>query len=246
MTYVFMDLEAVPEKNQMISFGATYEDKTFYSLSKTDNLEDLTIQIEQLTKITQKDLEMAPSVNEVIENFINWLPSEYKILVYGNYDREIMRSNLVRSGNDKVRDILQNMIDVSKISTKVTFGTKKVMGLLKVAQTLNIADSQNHNALDDAILLKKVFVFYQKKSEQELIRSYFTGRYNDLKHQYNSGVNNTFSNVFKKNPECSMEEFSVQSRIIFYELSTLTDIIRIFKNDFTIKIRKLVEETFNV
>ena len=67
MTYVFMDLEAVPEKNQMISIGATYENKIFYSLSKTDNPEDLTIQIEELTKITEQTKEGNDKLNNAEE-----------------------------------------------------------------------------------------------------------------------------------------------------------------------------------
>ena len=243
MTYVFMDLEAVPEKNQMISIGAIYEDKTFYSLSKTDNPEDLTIQIEELTRITQKDLETAPSVEDVVENFLNWLPLEYKIFVFGNYDKAIMKSTLERSKNEKVRNIIGNMVDISKVLTKLTFGTKKVYSLLKIAQELKIAKFQNHNALDDANLLKMVFEFYQNKFPEELVELYLTSRFNNFKLQHNSGINTQYSKIFENFPECDVREFSLKSRIVYSELSSITDMLRILKNDNSIKGKLVVEKS---
>ena len=158
----FIDFEASFERHMIISVGCICEDgREFYSLVHTDD--PIGMRIENLTGITQEEIDQAPSQREVFEHFSDWcdtgaLPVFY---CYGSSDPEFCYNSLQEASSFKEASILSylclNLKDYSE-QAMTHFHATQTISLERLGKHYDDEmEDQNHNALDDAKLLKKVF-----------------------------------------------------------------------------------------
>ena len=170
----YIDFEASEAKHKIISIGCVREDgKEFYSLVKTDD--PITPFIEELTGITQDDIDWAPSGKEVFSNFYDWLSNDdqLEIMCYGSSDYDFTYNSMESATCLKESSILSylylNMIDVSE-EIKEHFYVNKTISLEKLGKHYNpTMEDQNHNALDDARLLKNVYENMKNSKKESYI-----------------------------------------------------------------------------
>lgn len=158
----YIDFEASESLKTIISIGAICEDgREFYSLVHTDD--PITPKIEEITLISQKDVDEAPSSKEVFERFYDWcdIPDDYpEFINYGSSDADFVYNNFLKAESLKEASILSflylNMYDCSE-DLKEFFYVNKTISLEKLGKYFDKdMGDQNHNALDDAKLLKMV------------------------------------------------------------------------------------------
>lgn len=164
----FIDFEASQFTQEIISIGCVCEtEQTFYSLVHTRH--KIGNFIQELTGITQAEINSAPTPDEVFLQFFKWLEEtnpigdKLQFICYGNLDtvfashtlKNIQSSYLAQAA---LSLIALHTVDYS-VSVKNYFGLNKHIALVKVAQYLQPDKEilQTHNALDDAIMLKQVY-----------------------------------------------------------------------------------------
>lgn len=166
---IFLDFEATNYGNHLISIGAIAEDgRSFYSVVNPGpkNRRKITPFITELTGITKEMCKEAPTYEEIFESFFDWCfalgDPNLHFFCYGDCDELY-----IKDANDKVTDnikaefitryILQNITDYSD-------NVKKHLELVCRAKLIKVASfyeqkelTQQHNALEDAKLLKFVY-----------------------------------------------------------------------------------------
>ena len=159
----YIDFEASETERKIISIGCVREDgEEFYSLVHTDD--PITERIEELTHISQKDIDDAPEATEVFERFYDWCATDDSLpeyICYGDGDYEFIDNTLSSAVTLKesaiLSNIYMNMYDCSE-DIKEFFYVNKTISLEKLGKHfMPDMDDQNHNALDDARLLKLVY-----------------------------------------------------------------------------------------
>lgn len=161
----FIDFEAAQFTNEIISVGCISENgDTFYSLVKPEG--KITKFIIDLTGITNEMLVDAALPDKVFSDLFDWCmeksPNEQNIFYcYGNTDVQFLKANIKRSTNFKAGAMLSyiksSLTDYAP-KVKVHYGLIKPINLGKIANYIRGNEiEQNHNALDDARLLKYVF-----------------------------------------------------------------------------------------
>ncbi len=160
---IYVDFEANAVTQEIISIGAVSEDgREFYSLvrphTKLDHM------IKELTGITQENADAAPSIEEVIADFSAWVNDEKpNFVVFGNSDRDFINGSLAFVEDVNIRQYLNfmwNRIDnVAKRVAKKFY--RDTIGLRSAYLTMRLAfdepATQDHNALNDAAMLKWVW-----------------------------------------------------------------------------------------
>ena len=164
----FIDFEASQYTQEIIAIGCVAETgETFYSLVHTNR--PVGKFVSSLTGLTQADIDSAPKPDVVFTAFAQWIQKTnttqrpIKFLCYGNADTVFALNTLKHialsfSAQSILSVIALNLIDYSE-TVKSAFGLSKHIALLKVAQYYS-GDSnmtQNHNALEDAKMLKYVY-----------------------------------------------------------------------------------------
>lgn len=156
----YLDLEATQFTNEIISIGCISENgDTFSSLVRPKH--KVTKFITALTGITKEMAASAPTPNEVFKAFEEWayFSSEDIFYVYGDSDKLFLKDT-ARRCDDKITVSIINHIknhlhdyskDVNSFFGTSTVGLKKVVSYIK-----NEEITQNHNALEDAEMLKEV------------------------------------------------------------------------------------------
>ena len=172
----YIDFEASEAEKKIISVGCICDDgREFYSLVNTDD--PITFRITQITGITQEDVDSAPSSETVFSDFYDWCYSEEEMsqfICYGDGDFDFVYSNIQSATGYKESLILSylyvNMYDCSQ-EMKDHFLVNKTISLEKLGQHYDESmGDQNHNALDDAKLLKMV---YEKMNSGETENNVF-------------------------------------------------------------------------
>lgn len=166
----YIDFEAAKYVEEIISVGVVREDgKTFYSLVKPKEGK-ITNALIELTGLTKEKLNDAPNSEEVFEKLYDWVFNKLEdnfpeFYTWGSCDVEYIRHTFKRTNSLKARSILGYMSgsirDFSrKICKKLKIDNIK---LTKFYSYLNKYDNlQNHNSLDDAIMLYNIAVETQK------------------------------------------------------------------------------------
>lgn len=180
----YIDFEASDAEQRIISVGCVREDgQTFYSLVSVDD--PITEYIEELTHISQEDIDNAPSQCEVFTNLFEFIYGDDnpEIMNYGDKDVDYVFNTLNYSSSFKEELILSylylNMIDISD-ELKAHFYVNKAISLAKLSlYYFPELEEQNHNALDDAILLKKVHEkMSTTKKEVNVFNEYLKPKFN--------------------------------------------------------------------
>ncbi len=159
----FIDFEASEREHKIISVGCIREDgKEFYSLVYTED--PITPRIEEITGISQEIFDESPDSVEVFESFADWLSDDTglpEFYCYGDSDPDFVYHNFLSASTMKEAQILSylymTLTDYS-LKAKEHFYTDKTISLEKLAKHYDDAfTEQNHNALDDAKILKTVY-----------------------------------------------------------------------------------------
>ena len=164
----FVDFEATQFSNGIIAVGCvSEEDDKFYTLVNTKH--KVTPFITNLTGITAAEVEMAPEPEIVFKALLDWVravsPNEEKnkphFYCYGNCDKEFVKKNFQECKDFQAAAMLAylyaDMQDYAE-QIKFLFGLCQHVSLKKVYDHYVKNDViQQHNALEDAEMLKIVF-----------------------------------------------------------------------------------------
>lgn len=164
----FLDFEATQYSQEIISFGAVSEKgDEFYTYVKTER--KLTDFITQLTGITSEMLEDAPSPAEAFERFFTFVhyttdpqDKDYEFYCYGNNDNNYIENTakLIDNFDTKVRALgLAALLKNAAVDVCIFFNVapSAMISLSKCYELYFNKDlEQEHNALNDAKMLKEV------------------------------------------------------------------------------------------
>ena len=198
MKFVFLDLEAIPETKEIVSVGACYDDKEFYFLVKPTDVNMLNEHVSKLTGLTKEDLSKAPELKDVLDSLFSWLPEEYRVYVYGKFDRPLLKKARENSKDERLDFFVSNTFDVAPDLTKLLVGDTFPNALKKLAQKTGYDKEQNHNALDDAKMLRYVFEYCQSMNDFDLTLTYFTNRFMFTKQNLEKGYKSKYKKEFEK------------------------------------------------
>ena len=181
----YLDFEAAQFSNRIISIGcATDNNVYFYSLVKPEGKKKVGKLVAAMTNIKDEDLIEAPSADEVFIDFWNWVVDLYcknpteepiRFYTYGSNDKDFLDTTIRHMKYPlailMARGIKDSIVDYSKIVTEKLGAT---VALCKVYKFLTKSEEeQNHNALDDARMLKYVADHigdYAAKDAEEISR----------------------------------------------------------------------------
>ena len=180
MKNIFIDFEASQYTQEIISIGAIADNgETFYSLvnakHKVGNF------VAALTGIKQEDIQTAPSPDKVFSEMFKWIEKvsqgdKTQFICYGNSDMTFAANTLKNLRNSMQAQaalslICCNIIDYAEY-VKSYFGLSQAVSLLKVAQYYSDEQLiQDHNSLNDAVLLK--FAYEKIQSGAPLVENPF-------------------------------------------------------------------------
>lgn len=160
----FIDFEATQFSGEIISMGCIDENgRQFYTLIRPGKMEEITGFITDLTGIDRNALEKAPSADEAFTIFLYWLNHDQtaKFYCYGDSDAYFLDRTLehlskfnAQLGLCIIRGALTDYAAVIKkhFSLRNSIALKKVVSYYR-----GEIIEQDHNSLDDAMLLKEVF-----------------------------------------------------------------------------------------
>ena len=165
----FLDFEA-SSSGQIISIGCVTELKeTFYTLVKLSEPEQISPFLTKLTGITNQSLKNAPSFEEACDMFrkfiinskilTNTKDKTRKYYVYGNSDKEFLEYNikfLEKTENIAAMTTIACSFQDYQIEVKKHYS--KNYRLIELYNCLRqTVSEQQHNALQDAIMLKEIY-----------------------------------------------------------------------------------------
>lgn len=187
----FIDFEATQFSNGIIAVGCVSEEEDrFYTLVNTKH--KITPFITNLTGITAAEVEIAPEPEVVFNGLSSWVQavsraaqdtSKPKFYCYGNCDKEFVKTNFKECKDFVAASMLAylytDMEDLSK-TVKNHFGLCQNIALKKVYSYYIKKDIiQQHNALEDAEMLRVVFDNMSKKDpEFEAFPEYQQAKFN--------------------------------------------------------------------
>lgn len=162
---IYLDLEANAITNEAISIGMVSETgKEFYSLIRPHTKLDHKIKL--LTHISQEEAEQAPELEEVVLNVMKYLASfnkDIQILTYGKDDASYLRASSSFTNYESVRNALVAIADgCQNVAKKIAkHFRRKAINLRSAYLTMRMDTNepliQNHNALEDAYMLKWIW-----------------------------------------------------------------------------------------
>lgn len=124
--------------------------------------------ITELTGLTNEDLKHSDKFEKVFNNFWKWCCSQKKFkkeqilfITYGNFDKELFLAESKRHPKDnRLKYITKNIIDIQYILMMSMYGENNTcLSLLNATKYFCNDDTltQDHNSLNDAKLLKKLY-----------------------------------------------------------------------------------------
>ena len=178
----YIDFEATQFSEKIISIGCVAENgMTFNSLINPGEGEKITSFITRLTGITQEMADSADSADDVFIDFANWViemasrakDPHPKYYVYGNSDADFLQHTINHMSDPMAISfaisIKALMTDYSK-TVKQHFGIGQI-GLNRVYQLLKDEEHvQNHDALEDAMMLKYVQEHLGESSREDVAK----------------------------------------------------------------------------
>lgn len=171
----FIDFEATQFSQEIISVGCIREDgQTFYALVAPKKGK-ITPFITNLTGITAEMVDSAMSADAVFSRFYDWLFENLddipEFLVWGNSDGDFARHTSRHATTLKARIALGyicgNYRDYAKMCKKKLKWADN-HSLLNTLKRFNPSAEQNHNSLDDAVLLKELYNFIENTPREIL------------------------------------------------------------------------------
>lgn len=171
---IFIDFEAT-EKGEIIAVGAKTADKEYYSLVKPQ-FSELTLTIQELTHITKEELDKANTLDIVLCDLDMWLDAQDKVTCrwefysYGNADIDFLRKSLKNCYSTTSYLLACQMIaTIQDLSVETKEFFKQNVKLQHVYNfTKQVEKTQQHNALEDAKMLKEVAKYMEHNKPFEI------------------------------------------------------------------------------
>lgn len=161
----YLDFEATQFSSRIISVGCVASNgRSFYSLVKPVNEGKVNKFIEDLTGITQEMVNVAPEADEVFADLKEFIRSqsdgnETFFFVYGDADTDFINHTAKYIEDREIQEFAYylgaSLIDYSQVVCRffrtAPISLKKVLAYFRGTPVL-----QNHNALEDAEMLREV------------------------------------------------------------------------------------------
>ncbi|MCI9976659.1 MULTISPECIES: 3'-5' exonuclease [unclassified Clostridioides] len=154
---------------ELISIGGVLVDNEFnimddyYSLVKPKYNEILSNKCKKLTKLNQLDIDNAPNLLYVMDDFYRWFCKFNDITIYnwGDFDiAGLLNSFRVCKYTGKCLELFNMMIDIQPfISQHITYNNRilsRQLSLLNMKKIFSVEGEIKHNSLSDAMDLMKV------------------------------------------------------------------------------------------
>lgn len=188
----FIDFEANSPSNEIISIGCVTEyGDEFYSLVKPST--PLAGVVKRITHLTQRELNQAEDIDTVIWYLRNWIIRIYEFreqenfnwndctfYCYGNSDIDFIKASLTHTTMANSYEYLAAL--AIRLKDYCIETTRKFGQTISLLQGVNYfrknRAEQNHNALDDALLLLELWVNVEKMTPNQLLDNPF-----DLAHK---------------------------------------------------------------
>ena len=176
----FIDFEATQFSMEIISVGSVREDgQTFYALVAPKEGK-ITPFITTLTGITAEMVKTAMTPDSVFSQFYDWVfknPNDIpEFIVWGDSDTDFAKHTCHHTETLKAKMVLGyicgNTKDYAKACKKnLKWATNH--SLINTLKRFNPSAEQNHNSLDDAVLLKELYNFIEN-TPREILDEKFT------------------------------------------------------------------------
>lgn len=164
----YLDFEATAPEQEIIAIGAVAENgSTFCSLVKPQ-LSSISQFVSQLTHISQENLEKAPVIDAALREFDRWVMDQEpnimncRFISYGD-DKKFLKATLPAiksiSAFYAASALIVKMEDCTSETKKFFHGNIRLIDAFNYVQSLN--DKQNHNPLEDALMLQTVHNYIQ-------------------------------------------------------------------------------------
>ncbi|MDN4493797.1 3'-5' exonuclease [Ureibacillus aquaedulcis] len=177
-TYIFIDVEAtlIRGKQNIIEIGAikwlpdgTIEE--FSQLIQPYKFRKLNAHIQKLTGISTEQLLHAPSMKQVMPEFMQWCEGDTILVAFGEFDRKVLEDELLRHRMDS--SFLYPFVDFQQ-KYMIENQLKEQPSLSKLLETFKIETNIQHRALADAISLYNIF---KESNGSELIEKQQTNEF---------------------------------------------------------------------
>ncbi len=164
-TYLF------PYASELIQIGAVLMDETYTVVDRFQTyvkpqLGALDPFITNLTGIKPEHLKGAPSTEEALERFANWIPDDAFLVEWSDSDRSQLYHELDGKGicNERLEDFLYDVIDCQEaFGEKMNTDRQYMLSEALIIAAIDDYSDGAHDALVDAINTAKLF----KKIEVE-------------------------------------------------------------------------------
>ena len=161
-TYVVVDLETTgfsPSKNEIIQLGAVKFDGK-KEIARFDQLvkpqrSNLSPKISQLTGITSFDLHAAPLLDEVFDNFVDFIQGE---LIVGHniaFDMSFLDYELDKHAR---REFFRTYDTIAKARQQMTFLQNYKLSTIKYFFDMHL---KSHDALNDCLITARLYQYLE-------------------------------------------------------------------------------------
>ena len=199
--YIVLDLEMcqVPKanrtkeyhyKNEIIQIGAVKLNKDFSEVSRFSTFVKpvfgfVDLFIEELTGISQKNVENAPVFENALNEFLNWVDDDNAVMVsWSRSDLHMFRNEIrgkgITSGiMDKYFESWMDCQEMFGIATNASSS----WGLERAIYATNIvAEGNMHDGLADAVNTASLFRLIQTQPDFKLVDVYESLRHEEVEH----------------------------------------------------------------
>lgn len=116
-----------------------------------------------LTTITQEDVDNADNLKDVIKEFIDWCDGG-TLVSWGFYDQTQMSKDMIRNDLEYLMDKIEDHYSLKHLYSDWNGLRKKGVGMKKALSLEGIElTGTHHRGIDDAINISKIFVNYLDK-----------------------------------------------------------------------------------
>lgn len=174
--FVVLDLEAtcynseigrpIDFVNEIIEIGAIKLDENgkeigrFAKFTKPLKFPVISKFCNELTTITQNDIDYADDLSDVLVEFFNWVDGA-TLISWGNYDRTQLQKDLIRNDLEYLLEETEKHFSLKHLHgqwNKLRRGGIGVSGALKFEKL--VFEGTAHRGIDDAINITKIFRKY--------------------------------------------------------------------------------------
>ena len=164
----FIDFEATQFSDRIISIGCVAGDgREFYTLSRPKDPK-INKFVTELTGITTEMVKEAPSIEDAFVMFKTYMaqfePAAHKYYFFGDSDAQFLSRSMREI---KTMEMLEFMGNLKRLGTDAYKWVQRELGATAGLNKLYCAifeenHMQNHNALDDAKMLKEIVMWVQQ------------------------------------------------------------------------------------